>query len=586
MAQLKLFSQTQNMRSLHLVFGCLVAFTCLLGCNDERAKQSNRIAQNLNSAKTQNNSLHDAMRFLSQMSPLNLDKVGLEAQLLLNKWMQTAPATQPDKANLGLVDGLPPDLRSAVGLDALNGKNFSQSDVEYIYQCRLMRNLAGWIIEQPLRDSLVRSWLAKTDEKLNDEELGKLEQACKLFDWSVRNIVIEGKATDVEQLADDPRRPLNDTALGYGYLPWQTALYGIADYIERGRVFSALAQQRGVESVWVALRLPSSPSAKLWAVGVLIGDKCFVFEPKLGLPIVHPDSQQLVTLQEIQTDDRILRRLDVPGRFDYAVNAGDAANLEFLIDADAGALTDRMATLQTSLTGDDRLVLVPACSDISEKLKKQFATSQISLWQMPLLARLYAEDVRGRLNMNSPFTFQYIIQHAVWFMDTPASAARFKHLNGIFENSFDTRGALATYMDCRVPEEKISRLPDDPDVQKELGIPRLTGESLEVFQTRLTSYQRVFRNSKIDASFLLGQLHFDLGNFDDVEGWLKKRTLSNSLAARYFPAARYTLARAYEEQGKTQAAIELFNEDGSPMEAGNRLRVRYLSADKVEKKQP
>ncbi|MGN6135866.1 MAG: CDC27 family protein, partial [Aureliella sp.] len=78
-------------------------------------------------------------------------------------------------------------------------------------------------------------------------------------------------------------------------------------------------------------------------------------------------------------------------------------------------------------------------------------------------------------------------------------------------------------------------------------------------------------------SFLLGQLQFDLGDYDSVEGWLKKRTLPNPQAGRWHAAARYTLARAYQEQGKLAEAIEQLNEDGSPMEAGNRLRVRYLS---------
>ncbi len=170
-----------------------------------------------------------------------------------------------------------------------------------------------------------------------------------------------------------------------------------------------------------------------------------------------------------------------------------------------------------------------------------------------------------------------MIEHAVWFMDTPAATGRLKHIAGEFESTFESKGALATYMDCRLPDETINRLVDDPDVQKEMGIPRLSVESLEEYQNRLRQMQLVFKQAKIDASFLLGQLHFDRGNYSASEDWMFKRTLGNRLAAGWYPAARYTLARARQEQGKIKEAIEVLNEEDSPMEPGNRLRVRYLS---------
>lgn len=546
------------------------------GCESGDQRATRRAEQAINAVKTQSDSIHDAARYIAQITPINREKVAYEVQLHLNKWLQSAPPPKSAAVPSELVEGLPPDLRASSGLNGAAGGQFDTWDVEYLYQCQLYRRLSSWIIAEPLRDALIRGWLSKQSGQMSSEALGQLEQACKLFDWSVRNIVIHGQPSDVERLIDDPRVPLNDNGIGYRYLPWQTILYSRGDFVDRGRVFTSLAQQRELQTVWVALRLPSSPSAKLWAVGVVIADKCYLFEPRLGLPILHPDTLALATLDEVQSDERILRRLDVPGRFDYAVNAGDAAKVEFLVEAEPSALSDRMGLLQKSLTGEDRMQLQPDLKRLTDDLKRLEPDAPIALWQLPMLARLYATDLRSRLEMNSPFTAQYMVDHAIWYMNTGLSEARRKHLAGDFENSFDTRGALATYMECRLDDARINRLPDDPDVQKELGIPRGNTESLEEYQMRLQQFQKVFRQSKIDASFLLGQLQFDLGNYDSVEGWLQKRTLTNPQAARWHAAARYTLARAYQEQGKLPEAIEQLTEDGTPMEAGNRLRVRYL----------
>ncbi|MCC6511911.1 MAG: CDC27 family protein [Pirellulaceae bacterium] len=556
---------------------CAITAIMIVGCDDNSQDRTRRTEQALNSARTKSDALNDVTRYLSQMTPLNRTKVEMEVQLHLNKWWQTADKSERSKISADLIDGVPPDLRSQTEFALANETQFNVWDVEYLYQCRLYRQLSTWIVERPLKDSLLLGWLDEQSKTLPPEKFAQLEQAFKLFDWSVRNIILQGSAKDVETLVDDPRKPIVDSGTGYKYLPWQTILYARGDFVERGRTFTALAQQRELQTCWLALRLPSSPAAKLWTIGVWVGDDCYLFEPKLGLPILDPETATPATLAQVQKDERILRRLDVPGRFDYAVNPGDAAKVEFLLEIEPSAATDRMAVLQGSLTGEDRLWLQPDWAPLKEKIQRLYPQSPVALWQVPWLARLFAIDVRDRLQMNSPFTAQYIIEHAVWYMETPAALARLKHLSGQFENTFDERGALATYMDCRLPDEVIDRLPEDPDAQKELAIPRLSAESMDEYKSRLQQLQIVFRQAKLDASFLLGQLHYELGNYADVEGWMAKRTIGNPTAAKWHAAARYTLARAYQQTGKISEAIAALNEDESPMEAGNRLRVRYLS---------
>jgi tetratricopeptide (TPR) repeat protein len=563
--------------ALHAFIACTALTLIVPGCGSNDSRKLRQTAQQINTSKTRSDDVRQAARYLAQVTPVNREVMGKEVQLYLNKWAQTTELPPLDSGLRELFEGLPPDLRSEAGATDLEARYFSPTDIETIYQNRIFRVLGDWVIANPLRDTLLVPGLQQLASQRPADQVAQLEEACKLFDWTVRNIALQGSAEDVERLPDDPRKPLSDNGLGYGYLPWETCLYSRGDFIERGRVFDALAKQRGMETCWLALRLPTSPVPKIWAVGVWIGDDCFVFEPKLGLPIVHPDSVVPATLTEIQSDARILRRCDIPGKFDYAVNPGDAANVEFLLDVEPLELAPRAAVLESLLLGEERMKIATTAPALVQKLKRLYPTASIALWQTPLLARIYANSVRERLQMNSAFTANYMVEHAAWFMETPAASARIKHLAGAFENSFDEKGALMLYMDCRIPDEQLDRLPENPDTQKELGIPRLNNEELPAYQARLRQFQAVFGRAKLDANFLLGQLHFDLGNYDSAEGWFSKRTLGDERARVWFPAAWYTLARAYQENGKLDQAVEAYTQTPSPMEAGNRLRIRYLT---------
>ncbi len=265
-----------------------MVFSVCIGCQDNNQKLVRRTQQALEAAKTKSDALQDATRYLSDMTPLNREKVQLEMQLHLNKWWMTANNKVKVELAPDLIDGLPPDLRSETEFASVGDNQFTTWDAEYLFQCRLHRRLANWIVAKPYQDSLVSDWLETQSKSRPAEQYAQLEGAFKLFDWSVRNIVLEGQAKDVEKLADDPRKPLLDNGLGYTYLPWQTALYGKGDFVERGRVFTALAQQRQISTCWVALRLSTSPAAKLWAVGVWIGDDCYLFDTKLVCPFSIP----------------------------------------------------------------------------------------------------------------------------------------------------------------------------------------------------------------------------------------------------------------------------------------------------------
>jgi hypothetical protein len=454
---------------------------------------------------------------------------------------------------------------------------FNYWDVDYLFERRLASKLAAWIVSFPLHDSLMAPTLEDFGREKSDEVRVQLEEAYKLFDWTVRNISMESEGASVEDTTLDPRGPVGDDGMGYGYLPWETQLFSIGDFIERGRVFCALADQRSIDSVWISLDGSQDSPGKVWAIGVLIGDDIVIFEPKLGMPILDPDTGHLATLTQTVANERILRRLDLPGQFDYAFTQSDLQNLEFLIDVPPVGASARMKMLEASLLRDERMVLFKDLKSLEERLRTVApAQTRISVWQTPLLAQIQAASVRERLDSPSPYSMNYMAMHGVWLMDNSAANGRLKHLYGNFENNDDMQGALSLYMDTRVDDLRIEKLSYDPEVQRELGVPRMPGEEREQYQMRVAQMQYILGTAKVDAAYLLAQLHFDRGNFSACESWLQKRVLKDERAGKWWSSGRYLLARAYQELGETEKAAAELVYQPSPQEAGNRLRLRYL----------
>lgn len=233
--------------------------------------------------------------------------------------------------------------------------------------------------------------------------------------------------------------------------------------------------------------------------------------------------------------------------------------------------------LEQSLVGEERMKIFFDLEAVRQRLAAAAPQdASIHLWQTPLLSQLYAASVRERLRDTTPFTMEYMTRHGVWLMPTPASEGRLKHLEGKFENTLDQRGALATYMDTRIDDESIRKLAFDPQVQKELHVGRHANESMEQFQMRLAQAQFIFGRAKLDASFVIAQLHFDRGNYEAAEKWFRERVIKDERASNWHAASWYTLARSYQEQGELDLAEEALTHQPSPQEPGNRLRLRYL----------
>lgn len=565
-----------------IAYVLLLATVCVYsGCLSKKGRdRSEAYAQAIEEQKTQTDNLRNALRYLKQLTPLNRKQAAKEVQLELNTWLANSDVTQaqysPSRLLKDFGSQVPVEMLQLVGCQNPLELQFNYWDVDYIYECRIARKLSDWIVAFPVRDNFIEPILKQYAKNLSPDDALQLTNAYKLFDWTIRNIAMEAGGSSVSELTSDPRAPISDDGLGYGYVPWETMLFSGGDFIERGRVFGALAAQQGIDSVWLSVGNTPGQPGKLWALGVLIGNEIVLFEPKLGMPILEPDNVQLATLKQTLENDRILRRLDLAGQFDYALSKAEIQDVQFLIDAPPAAGNARMKLLQNALLSDDRMVLYRDLDALAAKLQSILPDHPTNLWHTPLLAQVQAATVRERLNSPSQFSMTYMTMHGVWLIENPAATGRRKHLVGEFENTLDADGALKTYMDTKIDDERIAKLAYDPEIQHELGVPRVPGEPKEQHDARIAQAQYIMSISKFDAHYMLAQLHFDRGNYQASQDFWTKRVLEDPRAQKWWSAGRYVLARIYQETGRLDEAEKELAFEGTPQEAGNRLRLRYL----------
>ncbi len=559
----------------------LLSLTCQSGCRrSQRGDRAAVIDQAIQAKKNKSDNLRDAMRYLKQVTPSTREKVAKEVLVQLNTWIENVPKENFQYSTPALYQQAPADWASRPEVNNPAQLTFDTWDVDYLFQCKMMRTLADWVVAIPVRDRMFQPSIDGLKSTLHASEAAKFEEAFKLFDWTVRNIALRGAATDVGKLALDPRGPLREASVGCTKLPWETLLYSEGDFVERGRVFTALAHQRGIDTVWISINGTATSPGYLWAIGVPIGGQLYLFESKLGMPVVDPDTLAFATLRDARKNDRILARLDLPGQFDYAVNPGDLASVALLIDALPTSLSARMKVLEKSLLGADRMSLFVDSDSITASVRKAHPDDPVVLWHTPLIARDFAAQIREALRTPSQAAAQYISAYGVWLFETLAAKARFQHLRGNFESTLDEEGALSIYMKCRVDNETIGKIAYDPDVQKQFGIVKEDSDTKESFEAKVRQSQMFCAIAKVDASFLLAQLHYDRGNFDSSVNWLEKRILTDQRAEKWHAASRFLLARAEIEQEHNDKAEESLIFQPSPQEAGNRLRLRILRREK------
>ena len=411
-----------------------------------------------------------------------------------------------------LLETLSDDLRKLAPEASLAASIFQREDHRYLQEAVWLRDISNWA---------------------RGDSLDPLERASRLFDWTVRNIQLE-----------------TSESLGpVAHHPWHTLMYGRGTAEQRAWVFTLLCRQQGLEVVMLATPDAESPASLRPALAALWNEgKFYLFDLQLGLPIPGPGSpggkpSGVATLAQVLADDSLLRRLDLDAEHPYRLQADDLRQAVALIEATPLALSKRMKLVEERLAGDNRIVLSVDATALAESVRGSERIGEVRLWDLPyrtLAAALAANDESREAAVAELRIFLW--RPRLW-------KARVLHFQGKFEGD---ESAKTFYRAARPSEAKIEKAHIHPE-EKQL-----------------------VRSAKKYASYWLGLLLFEEGNYRVATEFLDRHTLQATPEGPWTLGARYNLARAQEAQGAIDEAIALYEVDTSPQSHGNRLRARWL----------
>jgi hypothetical protein len=368
----------------------------------------------------------------------------------------------------------------------------------------------------------------------------EVARAAALFDWTVRN---------VQLVADE-----DATA----HRPWQVLLYGRGTAEQRAWVFAMLCRQQGLDVVMLGLA-PAEP--KFWLPALLVDDRLYLFDARLGLPIPGPGGEGVATLQQVRADDSLLRQLDLADA-PYPVNAEASKDVVPYVVADAFDLTRRFRQLETELTSDHRVVLTSRPSELVERLKSAPELASARMWDVPFRTLRDQLSLAKSARRREALAFEpFAVRPVLW-------KARARHFQG-------RRTA--------VDQEDESSIDDHREAAQLYTHRSVRPTDRHIAQTESAGERRVDAAAKLNATYWVGLLSFDEGRFDVAAHWLARPELTAPASPRA-SGARYNLARTFEAQEKLKEAIELLEQDATPQAHGNRLRARTLKAQLEESK--
>lgn len=559
------------MPALVLVCGCGWLVVCC-GCRSEAPISEFRQADTELSG---GDNFAKALELLRQLDEFEPEQTITQITYHLNQWLGKQRNANVDWLRDPLLsDATLGDLRRLPSLSELERWDLSLHDVRYLRESRWLRDIADTSGGQLPPPELV-DWLSAIGEKLGAEDAARLRQAAVLFDWTVRNIQLDA-FVDTSQ-APQVALPAAQAIPGPGYLfyPWQSLLFGHGDAWLRARIFLLLARQAGIDAVMLGTAAGAQADAKPWLVGVPIQNELYLFEPRLGLAVPGPGDAGIATLGDVTTAPQLLRALDVGETNRYPVAESDLQHLVALIDGSSEALSRRMRAIESALTGEHRMVLTVQPAALRRRLS-DCGLADVRLWRIPLEAELFRaafEEVRQR---DSRIEGAYMRETAIFSGLSPLVQARQLQFRHQFEREEDKPGAMTKYLEARLSDRDLELVRVDSDFQKQMGLRRNPAEAEESWQARLGLAQELFRQGKQHASYWLGIVHYENGDYDSAVSWFERRTLGETPPSPWVPGARYNLGRCYEALGRYDTARATYLLDDSPQQHGSLLRARWL----------
>jgi hypothetical protein len=571
-------------RSFFAAFLFVLTFA---GCSDDtdavRQIQARRQAKL--QAKSKQDHLGETFKLLGDLVALNRERAERQIVYHLNQWRQSREGNDELVPPTDLVKNISSVLPGDAVVSRVVKDQYVASDLNHLRDSYLFRGIVRWIDSPRCDDPLLADWLKEKEGQLEGKSFDRLRSACRLFDWTVRNVAFEPR-DPAGAKPPSPPMPFGMKVAGAGYRQsdYQAVWRGSGDALQRAGVFTQLCRQASIPAAVLATQSTADGSLIPWCVGVLIDSDVYLFEPELGSYVPGPGQVGIATLSQARKDALILRRLSIAGfdEFSYPFAKEDVQQCTALLNLLPEAISPRMKLLQDGLTGDRRMQVFADADAEAEQWDAASGISGVRIWDLPLKAEIYARAMEKQSELDPMFAIWHLARWAILDGDDGSSKqlslGRWRHLHGQFSDDDDEnkKGARTLYMQLRAPEFEIQDMAIDPALQKKY-FRRELGLSQEQYRQQLSQIQMMMRLGKRTASYWLSLVQFDDGRIDTASNWLSKRVLVDSQRSHWEPAGRYNLARAYELLGKPEEATELYKTSGALQEHGNRIRARLLS---------
>ena len=444
----------------------------------------------------------------------------------LNQWFRNLPESEGNWEPEALVETLPKRIQEAgffsdlLSAEGQRNGLFQEQDPRFLQQAIWTRDIAQWA---------------------NGYSLQEIDIAVALFDWTVRNIQL-----------DNPRWP------AIVHHPWQALMYGHGTSALRAWVFAELCRQQQLDVVMLGLATASGKSPTKILPALFLDGKFYLFEPELGIPLPGETVGSVASLSEILANPELLRKLDIDEERTYPLSESDLKHIEVQLVCSPLQISRRVSALQPKLVGENFAVFSSDNRRLSEEVSKHSDIKQVKLWAQPFQAfldELSMDETQRTLARNRFFVFAQ--RPRLW-------KARVLHFQGTKDIPSSQRNDPLATPD--LGHERATELYMDPRIRpSDKVLARLSGDK-----------QRIYGRTKIDASYWLGLLRYDLGDPQVAVTWLKNMTLEADPNGPWVNGATYNLARAYESLGQVEEAISLLESDHSPQSYGNALRATRL----------
>ncbi|QDT03735.1 hypothetical protein K227x_21200 [Rubripirellula lacrimiformis] len=562
----------------------VVGMATIGGCSDDSDTVRRIRAQRQSRMQTESQQDHigETVSLLSRLVELNPDEARRQIAYHLNRWSdERSPQPGDDISEFikTVSELLPPEVVA----ERIDRESYTRDDVDHLRDSYLFSRVAEWVNTDASDDPVLADWFAELEQQDASAAL-QLRTASRLFDWTMRNVAFEplvptAPAPPAPPLAFD----MKFQGAGYRQSDYQTLWRGTGDSLQRAGVFILLCRQAGIDAAVLAIPSTDDGSLQPWCTGVLIGKDIFLFEPELATFVPGPNQTGISTLAQARSDASVLRRLNVPGFFDYPISKDDVQQSVALLNVVPEAVSPRMKSLQSGLAGDRRMVTYVDVNDLAKRFDAISGISGVRWWSVPLLAEAYARDLAAAAQRDPLFSFWYQSRWAILEAQIENSrqlaSARWRHLHGQFDNDDEANvpGARGLYLGQRAPEFEIEDLRIDVDLQKAYGIRRELGTDSKLYDRQVQQVQMMMRQGKRTATYWISLIQYDDQRYDTAKTWFEKRVLDPNQPSPWEPAARYNLARTAEHLDEIDQAIELYKTAGDPQEHGNRIRARLVS---------